>query len=896
MRLRSAVLAALLGPSLALAAGPGDFRRARFDNGLTVLVQEDHRAPLVSVGIMYAAGARNESAGQTGIAHYVEHMNFRASARFPGSANTESITRLGGRWNGYTWIDQTYYASTVPREALGLALDIEADRMSAALFDPREFERERTSVIAELHSYDDPQSLLYDAVVAASFELHPYRHNTIGWLTDVEQITRDEAFRFYRRFYHPNNAVLAIVGDVDADRAVEEVRRRFGALPGNGENSAVRTVEPDQTGQRRVVVRRPGPHAQLIAAWRAPALRDADFPALVLFDALLAGGKGFYFTRDYPAPPATPLERALVASGAATRASSDWQASRYPYVYTLQAAVAEADGLAAAESALFRAVLEAAAREWTDDELRAARRQVRSGWAADLDDLAGRVHQLAFFEIAGGAELLGSLPERVERVTREEVRRFARARLRPEQATVGAFVPTAEASTAPAAVASPAPAAPPVAAQPDAAPVPHQPDPAAVAAAGAIARVRPVSFTLANGTRVHLVPGGGAGLVALQARADVGPLSDATDGALAALLTERLARAAPGETTAPAGLAFTLHDEPAAFSTFRWIEVSARCLADDLPALLTVLQRRLADAAQPLDGAWAALVQSAQERARENGESAETALWARALAELYPAGSALARPVWGSEDAFAALSAQRLLAFARARLQPRRLQIALAGAVDEAGARETLARTLARWPAAEGRVVAAPGPPARGPAQWTERIVPWPGKAQNEILVAWPGDRATAADHAATDALVYLLGETGYAGRLGHALVDPGLAYSVYTTLEEAPGAPGFLAVRTAASRADTREALRRIREVLDTAARGAFTQAELDEAKTYLRGREVLRREGSEEAAEAALEDATDPHPGDPQALTLAQLNAAARRLFARGAPLALILGPGGD
>jgi predicted Zn-dependent peptidase len=175
-------------------------------------------------------------------------------------------------------------------------------------------------------------------------------------------------------------------------------------------------------------------------------------------------------------------------------------------------------------------------------------------------------------------------------------------------------------------------------------------------------------------------------------------------------------------------------------------------------------------------------------------------------------------------------------------------------------------------------------------------MVPRPAKAQNDILVVWPGERATAVDRAATQALLYLLGETGYAGRLGHALVDPGLAYSVHTTLHEAPGAPGFLAVRTASSRADTGEALRRIRDVVETAARGTFTQAELDEAKTYLRGREALRREGSEDAAATALRDATDPQRFDPQALTLGQLNATARRLFARGAPLALVLGPGLD
>jgi predicted Zn-dependent peptidase len=225
--------------------------------------------------------------------------------------------------------------------------------------------------------------------------------------------------------------------------------------------------------------------------------------------------------------------------------------------------------------------------------------------------------------------------------------------------------------------------------------------------------------------------------------------------------------------------------------------------------------------------------------------------------------------------------------------------VALAGAIDAADARETLARTLGQWqsPAPRtGHPPPAPPAPPRGPGQWTERIVSEPDKGQNDILVVWPGLRATATDRAATRALLYLLGETGYAGRLGHALVGPGLAYSVYATLRESPGAPGFLAVRTAASRADAREALRRIREVLEAAAGGTFTQAELQEAKTYLRGRDLLRREGSDDAAATALERATDPPGLDPEALTLAQLNATARRFFERGAPLAVVLGPGLD
>jgi zinc protease len=730
--------------------------------------------------------------------------------------------------------------------------------------------------------------------MAASFALHPYRNNAIGWLTDVEQITRDEAFGFYRRFYHPGNTVLAIVGDVEAARALDEVRRRFGSIPRGGEASDVRTVEPDQSGQRRVVLRLPGPHALVMAAWRAPALRDPDFPVMVLFDALLAGGKGFYFTRDYAPPARTPLQRALVDAGLATRVASDWQASRYPYAYTVQAAVPRAEGLGAAEEALVRAVSDAAARDWTEDELRAARRQVRSGWAADLDDLAGRVHQLAFFEVSGGAESLGTLPEQLDRVTIDDLRRFARERLRTGQSTVGWFIPMADAERTAEAGASRASPPPP----------PQPPTPAQTVVAPAEAKfpatpAPSVFLTLANGVRAQVLPAVGAGMVALRARLDVGPPRDAADAALCALLTERLARPVPGEPTAPAGLSFRLHDTPDAFSNFRWIEVSTRGLAGDLPELLAVLARRLDAAAGPLDTAgWAALVKAAQERAREHAGSPETALWSRALAELYPTGSGLAGPAWGAEGTLGALDAERLTAFARDHAQPARLQVALAGAIDAEDARAALARTLGQWRAAAPRMRHPPPPAAspRGPAQWTERVVSEPDKGQNDILVVWPGERATATDRAATGALLYLLGETGYAGRLGQALVGPGLAYSVYATLREAPGAPGFLAVRTAASRADAREALRRIREVLEAAARGTFTSAELQEAKAYLRGRDLLRREGSDDRAASALEQTTDPPAFDPQALTLAQLNATARRLFERGAPLAVVLGPGLD
>ena len=154
------------------------------------------------------------------------------------------------------------------------------------------------------------------------------------------------------------------------------------------------------------------------------------------------------------------------------------------------------------------------------------------------------------------------------------------------------------------------------------------------------------------------------------------------------------------------------------------------------------------------------------------------------------------------------------------------------------------------------------------------------------------GDRSRPHDRGATSLLLYLLGETYYAGRLGRALVEPGLVYSVWTTLEEAPGLPGYLLVRTAASKENTPEVLRRIREVLEGAARGGFVAAELEEAKTYLRGKTARQRDGATSAAAVALE--AEPQRPSAQEVTLEQLNDTARRLFARGAPLALVGGPG--
>ena len=204
----------------------------QLDSGLTVLVQEVHTAPLVSVWCWYGVGSRDEGIGLTGASHWVEHMNFKGTTNIPREEMKGIVERLGGMWNGYTWIDQTTYLETAGSSALDQLLFIEAERMSNSLFDPEECESERTVVISELQGGDnDPEQVLDTELTATAFRAHTYRHPTIGWLHDLQSMTRDDLYAHYRRYYVPNNATLVVVGDVECDDVLRQAERHFGRVP-----------------------------------------------------------------------------------------------------------------------------------------------------------------------------------------------------------------------------------------------------------------------------------------------------------------------------------------------------------------------------------------------------------------------------------------------------------------------------------------------------------------------------------------------------------------------------------------------------------------------------------------------------------------------------------------
>ena len=166
------------------------------DNGLTVVVAEVHTAPLASVWCWYKVGSKDEVTGLTGVSHWVEHMNFKGTTNIPREEMKGIIEKFGGSWNGYTWIDQTTYMETASTAGLDRMLFIEAERMANCLYDPEDCESERTVIISELQgSENDPDTLLEQEVIAAAYKVHPYRHPTIGWLSDLQTMTRDDLYQ-----------------------------------------------------------------------------------------------------------------------------------------------------------------------------------------------------------------------------------------------------------------------------------------------------------------------------------------------------------------------------------------------------------------------------------------------------------------------------------------------------------------------------------------------------------------------------------------------------------------------------------------------------------------------------------------------------------------------------
>jgi len=420
-------------------------RSTTFDNGLKVLIQEEHTAPLASVWCWYKVGSKDERPGLTGISHWCEHMNFKGTANIPRDQVKGIIEQYGGTWNGYTWIDQTTYLETATRDALDRMLFIESERMASCLYHPDDCESERTVIISELQGGEnDPDQLLDQELTATAFKAHTYGHPTIGWLPDLQTMTRDDLYGYYRRYYVPNNATLVIVGDVETDEALRRVNHYFGGIQPGTTPSRIVTLEPEQTGERRLTIRKEGTTAYLKVGFHAPSVTDPGFFPMLILDAVLTGAKGLNLWSSFRVPPpqrSTRLYRALVERGLASSVTGALVPTAQPFLYSVSVTATDGVALGSVESELIAALDRVCRDGITDAELTKAKAQLRARLVFDSDSVTNIAHQLGYFETIASVDIFTAAPSRIAAVTLEDVAAVARRVFSSSNRTVGWFDP-----------------------------------------------------------------------------------------------------------------------------------------------------------------------------------------------------------------------------------------------------------------------------------------------------------------------------------------------------------------------------------------------------------------------------------------------------------------------
>lgn len=413
--------------------------RHMLDNGLTVLLKEIHNAPVISWWVLYRVGSRNERTGQTGVSHWVEHMLFKGTEKFPAGNLDRLVERHGGAWNAQTSLDYTAYYETMPAAHIDLALEAEADRMVNARFDPDDVASERTVIISERQgSENSPAFWLREETQAAAFRVHPYHHQVLGDMVDLHHMTRDDLYGHYRTHYIPNNAIAVAVGDFDTATMLARITELYGAIDAGPEPPTFPRVEPSQQGERMIRVERPGNAYMLRMVYRVPEATHPDWIKLAVVDSVLAGasapGGGGVGNRT------SRLYRVLVETELASGVGGGLSPTCDPFLFTIQVTVRDGKTLDEVQTAL-DAELDRLPDTISQADVDKAKKQAKALFAYGTERVTGQAFWLAFSENIASYAWYEHYLERLNAVTLEDVCNTAAQYLQPSQRTVGWFVP-----------------------------------------------------------------------------------------------------------------------------------------------------------------------------------------------------------------------------------------------------------------------------------------------------------------------------------------------------------------------------------------------------------------------------------------------------------------------
>jgi len=424
--------------------GANEVVRYRLDNGLEVIIWEDHTAPVFSYQTWFRVGSRHDPKGCSGISHLFEHLMFKATTTRAEGEYDRIMEARGGQTNAATWVDWTYYKAKLPRWELDLVIELEADRMEHLALSSDMLEREREVVVNErlMRVDNDPEGLLSERMYREAFRVHPYGVPTIGWMEDIRRISLADCMRFYRTHYAPNNATIVVVGDVATTSVLAGIEARYGHLQAQEVPAEHTPREPAQADERRLTLSLPLSSPRLVKAWKAPPSGTAEHAALEVLCEIIVGGDS------------SRLQRTLVEELELASDVSGWVSSwAHPGLFELS--ITLRPGLGPDDVARIEAIIDTSLEALlTSDtltlasgtaEFNKAKNGLEASFYRGLADVGARARALGHSRVTvGDWRDLWSEAARLAAVSPADVQRALAATLVGHPATVAVALPSGE--------------------------------------------------------------------------------------------------------------------------------------------------------------------------------------------------------------------------------------------------------------------------------------------------------------------------------------------------------------------------------------------------------------------------------------------------------------------
>jgi zinc protease len=410
----------LLGLSAPVMATVTD---VTLDNGLRVIIKEDHRAPVAVSQLWYKAGSMDEFNGTTGVAHVLEHMMFKGTAKVPDGEFSKRVAAAGGRENAFTNRDTTVYFQQLQKDKLPIAFELEADRMANLQLKDEAFAKEIQVVMEErrMRTEDNPHAIVYEQLMSVAWQAHPYRRPIIGWMDDLENMSPQDARDWYARWYAPNNATLVVAGDVKPDEVLALARKEFGPLAKKALPVRKPQSEPSSRGEKRITVKAPAKLPYILMSWHVPGLRDPEkdnmYWALQILGGILDGNDS------------ARLKKSLVKDQRiAVEASASYDGlNRGPGMFLIDGTPAEGKRVAVFEQALKAEIARVQKEGVSEAELNRVKAQVIAADVYQRDSIFYQAMQLGELAVLGlPLELMKTRVEKLKSVTADQVKEAAK--------------------------------------------------------------------------------------------------------------------------------------------------------------------------------------------------------------------------------------------------------------------------------------------------------------------------------------------------------------------------------------------------------------------------------------------------------------------------------------